>query len=204
MRLRDLFEQSRQPLFHGTSLLNAMCIVHENRIGASQQYDGQPKGVSLTRDYRLARDFGTYWDRKFPVVFVLDWDKLRQHRKIMPYRDYSLAGRYDDDGKLNWEKEYRGGWEDREKEEVVLGTLDNLSNYLMSINVDPRHLKRAAANREYLRWMMEEMGDVTHALGVTTQKALKDRIVQFASHPLINKWVPKVAVKPGTEKDGWI
>jgi hypothetical protein len=138
-------------------------------------YEHHPTGVSLARDYRVARDFGTYWERQFPVVFVLDQQKLvRSRMTLFPRRDF--------DGNGN----VRG----RESEEMVLGNIAPLDQYLISINIAPLHLQEALSNASYLDWMVEDFGP--HWEYAASRQKLRNAIKKFAQHPLLNRWVPRV------------
>lgn len=164
-------------LFHGTDLVSAIQILKTNSLEGTQQYEHNPLGVSLTRDYRIARDFGTYWERQFPVVFVLDQQKLvRSRHKLLPRRDTYDSGTRAPD----------------EAEEMVLGNLSPLSSFLISVNVHPAHLREALRDEEYHDWMNDEYGVAPEEL-IAGIKAL-------ASHPLLNAWLPRVQWTKGAEQ----
>lgn len=174
-------------LFHGTDLLSAISIIRDNKIRAGQHYEHHTPGVSLTRDYLIARDFGTYWERQCPIVFVFDQQKLVQSRmKVQPYRDTSEPGVY----------------RDREAEELIHGDIDNLSQYLISINVDLDHLEAALKSKPYWEWMSEH-GSFPDLKFVNNRGTFIRLINQYiVRHPLLNKWRPRVTHKPGTKDDG--
>lgn len=163
-------------LYHGTDLMSAISILLDNKIDSSQEYDHDPTGVSLTRDYWTAREFGTYWERQYPVVFVLDAQKLRQSRhKITPRRDTT-----------DNPDEFRA----REAEEMVLSDLTPLSQFLVSVNINRGACEHALADNEYLDWMIEEKGGFPFT---KSRAALKAAIKAFAKSPLLNRVRPRAA-----------
>lgn len=115
-----LTESFSNALFHGTDLFGAILILEDNTIKAHASLDGSsggdPHGVSLTRDYRLAAKVGEWYDRAFPVVFVLDADRLKSRFKVTPRRDPNA----DTD----------------EKEEFVSRDIAGIEQYIVSINTD--------------------------------------------------------------------
>lgn len=102
---KQYLEESRAaPLYHGTSIMNVRSILMGNSlISNTVHYDNTKmfkdkhlskldvfhfkdkgvKGVSLTRSFRTARQFG-------PVVFELDQQKLIQKYKIYPVNFWNL------------------------------------------------------------------------------------------------------------------
>lgn len=188
MRYRELlFEGRDAPLFHGTDLVSAISITRHNQIDANQQYEHHPRGVSLARDYLVARAFGTYFDRVVPVVFVLDQQQLlNSNLKLRPYRDTSEPGVY----------------RERESEELVLGDIASLDRYLISINVDMKQLRKAATNRGYQDWCIDEYGWVNHLPFLKNRRTFVTAINKFSQHPKLNVWVPRVTAAKGTEHDG--
>lgn len=125
----ELFEGRESPLYHGTSWVAAAHILEKNEIEARSYHDAskllrkteisdyQVAGVSLTRDYRVARTFGE-------IVFVLDQQKLVTRHEIIPIDFFSKAkfmvGRGDGGG---------------ESEEFVVGPITNLDRYLTEIRI---------------------------------------------------------------------
>jgi hypothetical protein len=204
MRIHDILTEGRDAyLFHGTDLVSALDIISDNSISSSSQYEHNPTGVSLSRDYVLARDFGTYFERQFPVVFVLDQQKLvRSRHKILPRRDSypkgevvpaGTTGKYiEKSGQHTVDNSpvYRG----REAEEMVLADISPLSQYLVSINIAPKHLVEASKDAEYYTWMSDE--------GHTdlSKKAFVAAIRALAKNPLLNRWLPRVQWAKGSEQ----
>lgn len=190
-------------LYHGTSLVSALGIIAANKIEGSSQYDHNPTGVSLTRDYVTARDFGTIWERQFPVVFVLDQQKLvRSRHKLLPRQDSYPKGERVPDGTTGKHIEKSGRYtvdntpvyRGREAEEMVLSDLSPLSDYLVSINIAPQHLEQAGSDPDYYVWMSEE--------GHTelSRKQFFNSIHALLAHPLLNRWVPRVQWIKGAEQ----
>jgi hypothetical protein len=179
MRYHDILSEGRDAyLFHGTDLVGAIEILRSNKLIGTQQYSHNPFGVSLTRDYRIARDFATYWERQFPVVFVLDQRKLVQSRaKLLPRRDSFESGYVPP----------------REAEKMILGDLHNLSEFLISVNVHPAHIKEALSDEEYQEWMMDERE-------VGSREQFIEGIKELARYPKLNAWLPRVQWAKGTEQ----
>lgn len=182
----QLLEGRDAYLFHGTDLLGAIGIIRDNTINAAQHYEHHTPGVSLAREYVVARDFGSYWERQCPVVFVINQQKIVQSRmKIAPYRDT------DDQGQPR----------DRESEELIHGPIQNLNQYLISVNVDLDHLEAALRSRSYWEWMKDEHSDFIPFLKTrSTFLRMVNRYI--VRHPLLNHWVPRVQYRSGTKDAG--
>lgn len=184
MRFRDLITEGRDaPLFHGTALVNALSILHDNKITAGQQYPHNPQGVSLARDFKIAHEFGTYWDRQYSTVLVLDQQKLVGSRsKIVPYRDT------DDQLKPR----------DRESEEIVYGDIYPLDRFLTSVTIPPDQLQKAAKDTKYHAWMIDEYGDYCEDDSWTfmkNKKTFRAAIESLMHHPKLNVWKPRPGIK---------
>lgn len=135
--LSELFEDVRPGLlYHGTDPDNAEGILLANRINAHTGHNASPMqvvkgynrivpvgfrqreieqfdkvyGVSLTRDPQFARR----WKSGMGIVFAFDANKLRQNFRIVPYNYYGNRV---------------------ESEEFLVGSLTNVSKYLVSIEV---------------------------------------------------------------------
>ena len=97
MKLTNLFESARSPLYHGYNQPDhALEAIKNNEMAATtaqrfwhdgkRRKDNDPeyeksfwmKGVSLSRDIKFALHWGS-------IVFVLDQDKLQQNYKIIPF-----------------------------------------------------------------------------------------------------------------------
>ena len=167
-----LNEGKDAPLFHGTEINAACHIIHDGKIDESSQYEHNPTGVSLSRSYVTALEFGTYWERMFPVVFVFDQQKLVHSRlKIIPRAD-------------SFESGYMPP---KEAEEMVLSDLP-LEPALISINISAEHLEQALGQigeeyREYLN--AEGWPDLT-------PEKWRANIEELMRHPKLNRWVPRI------------
>ena len=98
MRLRSLLDrilvEARAPLYHGTSLGNAVEIVRDGAFQALTAHivNGRSiRGLSTTRDPRLLHINKAEHVNKQPgkiirpnVVFVLDQERIRQRYKVVP------------------------------------------------------------------------------------------------------------------------
>lgn len=174
----ELVEGRDAYLYHGTALVNALSILKDDKIyGSNDYYNSKVHGinsergaVATSRSYSTAKAFGTYWDREFPVVLMLDQRKLSQRHAIKPYRDYSAFG------------DVRPA----EFEESVPGDIPNLSRYLVSINVDLADLKKAISDKEYVSYMMEQYEE-----WFGSKKDFVAAMRSLLKHPILNKVSPR-------------
>ena len=184
MRFRDLITEGRDaPLFHGTALVNALSILHDNKITAGQHYPHHTPGVSLAREFQAAHSFGWAWERQYPTVLVLDQQKLVGSRsKMVPYRD------------TNDRHELR----DRESEELVHGDIEPLDRYLVSVTISPADLMKAVQDAEYHQWMVEEYADYVEDDSWTfmvSEETFRAAIESLTHHPRLNIWKPRPGIK---------
>lgn len=173
MRLRDLFEQSRQYLYHGTTLINALWIMRHGRLDGSSDSYGKPDGVSTSRSYAMAKKFSDYNGSNaepYPVIFVIDWDQL--HRKGIKTEPF------------NWDPDHENGLpSDKEMEEVVHGHVP--LDFVASINIRPDDLQTAFADVEWhTDWMSAEFGGT---------EDLQRAVQMLAKDPRLNKIIPRGA-----------
>lgn len=163
-------------LYHGTNITSAIEILRDNAIHESSQYEHNPTGVSLTRDYTVAHRFGTMWEREYPVVFVIDAVKLKRSRlKVIPRQDSPEPGKY------------RGR---EEAEEMVLGDLAPLSDYLVSVNVKPSDIDSALKNKEWMDYEIERYGNDSIC---KSRRTLMAAIRAFAKSPFLNRVRPRIS-----------
>ena len=142
-------------LFHATPVNRVMAILRDNRLEANtalrthrdkRDPDGAPHGVSLTRSYHVAFAWKENASRKVPVVLVLDGARLKRDHPMAPHDFF-----------LGWGS--RGG---SEAEEFVTGAIRNLDAYLVSINVQTKHMDRLSPQE----------------------------LATLAANPKLNAWVP--------------
>lgn len=167
-----LNEGKDAPLFHGTDVNAAAHIILDGKIDASSQYEHNPTGVSLSRSYITALDFGTYWERMFPTVFVFDQRKLvNSSLKIIPRADSFESGYFPP----------------KEAEEMVLSDLP-LEPYLISINIPMEQLEQALGDigEEYRQYRSDE------GYPDLTPEKWQANIKNLMRHPKLNRWVPRV------------
>ena len=129
-------------LYHGTKLDVLFQILTDNMLEGSQSdYDNRAiYGVSTSRDMDFAYNFaemsnhldGTNEDESYQAVIVLDKTKLKQNYKIIPYNDQNAHNVYD-----NGERYFGIIAELLEKEEVVVGDIKNIKDYIIDIYVSP-------------------------------------------------------------------
>ena len=129
-------------LYHGTKLDVLFQILKDNMLKGSQSdYDDRAiYGVSTSRDMNFAYNFaemtnhldGTNDDESYQAVIVLDKTKLKQNHKIIPYNDQNAHNVYD-----NGERYFGIIPELLEKEEVIVGSIKNIKDYIIDIYVSP-------------------------------------------------------------------
>lgn len=137
-------EVNTQSLFHGRKtsaekilkydMLEGRTTQPRNPLFTAGRYDryanqyNEVHGVSLTRSFNVAKDFGT-------VIFELDKTKLRTNHNIVPLQFFNndkglVSARTSlvnsKDGKFGRSTEY---------EEFLLGSIRNLSKYLIRIHL---------------------------------------------------------------------
>ncbi len=127
MKVVEIIQAPHAPLYHGTDLLSLASIIRDDSVseGAYWNRVGEPHGVRLTRDPRVAWNYG---DADIPEHGVLAFDqtKIRQRYRIVPYRDVDMHG---------------DRWSLNEMEEVVLTPKMPISPFLVQIILDPNQLK---------------------------------------------------------------
>lgn len=165
-----------QFLFHGTPLDHLVNILRENAIMTGIDWRGEGDRVALTRSYRVAEGFGEQGDfADYPTVLVLNWEKLAASYHVIPHNDTDSDGDH-------W-KNSRSE-DGTEQEEAVYGDIRPLSRFLVSVNVDPAHVHKAAADQSFIEWLIEEKG------WVKTRRAAVAMTEAVLRHPLLNRWKP--------------
>jgi len=123
MNIKKLLEQSRQSLYHATTLNRAFSILQNDTLeGRTKQKTehGILVGTSLSRE----KSFAVNWNG---VVFELNWDLLKQNHKIIPV-DFLDKSKH-----FNIKRRYAS-------EEFIMGDIKNIKRYIVNIifNLD-RH-----------------------------------------------------------------
>ncbi len=125
MRLFEI--ESKTMLYHGTSILNAIRIINDNKLRDDLGEDDEGRGVSFSTDNEIAEIFAkqseefTSWSEDIPVskfsgcVLQFSRKKLNQYTKLR---------RVQWDG-VSTEKEIRSE-----------GTIYNVKTFLTKINID--------------------------------------------------------------------
>lgn len=157
MLLKDIFliEGRDAPLYHGTSLGNALKIIKGNEIWGGTQHDlnrdDEPVfGVSLTRSKHLAQGFAG----NNGVVFELDQAKLVQNHKLVPIDYWAFHNPK--------KKSLRGlgphvGGDRYEYEEFCVGSIEPLNRFLKAIHMTGKGYRRAET--EYAWNAVQELLD---------------------------------------------
>ena len=145
MRLVDLTEGRDAQLFHATRNINdAMKIIASNSIeGRSEQQFKEKvlKGVSLTR----SKHFALKWAGS-GVVFVLDQAALSHNHKLIPIDFFSLDSDRAQNIKNGNDKYQRRKGSYSEAEEFVVGSINDLNKYLISVSFDEIKVRRILDN----------------------------------------------------------
>lgn len=122
-------ESNYAPLYHNTDYLSFIDIINDNELKCSSNpnlFDGEIVSmVSLTRKKDLDL---SYYNPYLEIEIELDANKLRNKYKLIPY-DYFIHNNREKLSKSNINREYPF-----EYEEMVLVDIDNVMNYIISIN----------------------------------------------------------------------
>lgn len=154
MRFREIVGEAVRPnvLYHGTTIDDAVQVVETDRLNGKTPHKahrfggemrarrvdqfGEVMGVSLTRSMWFARA----WKSGEGVVLGLDGDLLARRHRL-----YKI--------------DYYGNR--REAEEFVVGPIDNLSRYLVSITMSQETLDWC---KDYdTRWIESQYGAVLNS-----------------------------------------
>ena len=135
----------KQYLYHGTKLDVLFQILKDNMLEGSESTSGGgycPYGVSTSRSLNFSYNFAensmhlngdTFEENQKIAVIVLDRDKLKQNHKIITFHDNEAFSNF-----LNNKGDENGYYPELlEKEEVVLGDIRNVKNYIVGIYVSP-------------------------------------------------------------------
>jgi len=125
MLLIELFEGVGDNfVYHGTNATSASWIIDANAIEGRTAHDpkrllvrdnGYVAGVSTTRNIKFAWQWGQ------EVVFVLDFNRIKQTNKVIP---------------IDYMSDSKGGERRREEsEEFVVGSLKPLTRYVKAIYI---------------------------------------------------------------------
>lgn len=140
-----LAESRYQPLYHGTSSFNATEIIRTNIIKGTLQSmldSDSPTGVSLTRNFKVAKLFATHGDNlrdiHSGVVLEIDQQKLRGNYKVRPFNFFDdKTRRSESDDVFNSKNEF---------EELVYGNIKDADRYITKIILLAKPGKRIKGN----------------------------------------------------------
>ena len=108
--------------------------------GYTNHLYGGNEFVSFTRDQFFAVNTNAVNRSDVLVQLVIDGNKLSEKHKVAPYNDFAY------DFKGNIVNNDKGVESQREKEEVVRGPIENISNYITEYRVDFRDLTEDTLN----------------------------------------------------------
>jgi len=139
LSFKEYLEEGRDaPLYHGTSLHNAVLIMKNNKLLSNS--DTPLKSISFTRSIKAANHFVFHGKGENTcVIFEVNQRKLTQRYKIEPYNFYNKASnakitRFK--GDLNNEWDFEGEYTVNEYEErIIAKEIKNISDYIIKIHI---------------------------------------------------------------------
>lgn len=168
MRYRDIIltEGRDAPLYHGAPICQLLRILQADALGLPG------RAVSLSRAPHVSGYFSAAGERMewdYGGVLVLDQGRLAQRYAIKPHHD-------------RWaELPDHSGFRD-EQEEKINGPIQPLSRYLLSITINPAHLRQARKDDDF----MTNSEDFARFFGAD-RRTFKTLIGRLLRHPLLNK-----------------
>ena len=144
MKLTNVFENNRQPVYHACTVKNALDILTSGTLEArtEQTIKGKVvKGVSTTRDMQ----FALKWN---PITFELEANTIKYNHKMVPV-DFLIH-------KPNHNVKPRDN-----SEEFIIGNLENLGKHLKRVMLDKR-----ASQSGYYDDLLDILDDKYHHVEV--------------------------------------
>jgi hypothetical protein len=136
LNFKQFLEEGRDaPLYHGTDA--TLKILETNTLKGTRSHsyqslmidkDGEAKGVSLTRNIKVASQFQKWADHSNYAIFELDQKKLAQNHKIIPVNFWGALK-----GEPARSKSIPKDEVGSEYEEFVMGDIKNLDKYIIRI-----------------------------------------------------------------------
>lgn len=165
------------PLFHGTNLLSLAAIIASNKLNAAENWGrpNEPTGPRLSRSFKVAMSFAM--DNEFGMggVLVLDQQRISHNHKIVPYADVDFAGD-------RWSNEF--------EEVPITGALSPLSNYLISININPALIQETMDDEDAMNFgVNDNSGCVMDIFSSIEECHLA--LENLLNHPKLNRFDPR-------------
>lgn len=137
-----LSEARMAPLYHGTTVKNAIRIIERNELWPF--FADNTDAISLTRSLDFALKWPIENSSATPdeiIVFELDQQKLSQNYKIKPYNYFRYTSRISGGGKVGHPK----GWNEYE-ERVEDRVIKNVDKYITKVIPAVKPGKRIKGN----------------------------------------------------------
>lgn len=154
---KQFLAEQNYPLYHGTNIEGLTAIIRQNKL-QSGSYDSprahsqsslmNTKGtISTSRDLKFAKywssritDFNSISGKKHPertVVIELDREKIRHHHRIIPYNHFVKDARRSYTNRWLFGPQNYKGLDGNQYEERILGSINDVSKYIVKIYLAP-------------------------------------------------------------------
>lgn len=176
-------EGSRAPLYHFTTLLNAINIVYMNALGRVEYKD-----VALFKDPYLVKGSISFTrDKKYKVkgsgstvVFALNTEKLKNKYKIIPSISSKISTEYPD----------RPGGKRIEAEERIMGPIKNLETYLINIFIENKSYKELKDTIKKYEEHIKNLKDKQNEKALKVYQNDLDKMMNFLNHKKLKIGLP--------------
>lgn len=153
IRFKTFLTEARMaPLYHATSLTNAISIIKDNLLKTTSssnsdlqkaQRGGKQPTVFMTRNYRNAIEYGWMRHDNEVIVFVINQQKLAQKYKLEPIHNwFKQYYQFNHDKNTNYKKDLSQVGYGVEYEEITDRPIKNFLDYvdlITTTNWSPTH-----------------------------------------------------------------